>query len=380
MVDIIIGGDVCPINRNAGVFNRCEIDALFNDLLPEFLQADLAVVNLECPLVEAGHPVEKVGPVLRADPRAAKVLRMANIEIVNLANNHILDHGEAGLRSTISACVGAGIEIVGADEDARAGGRPIIRTVRGIRIALLAYAESEAVAAGVGMAFVNTLNLADYVRSLRFNRHAFDYLIVLLHAGVQHHPYPSPALQDTCRFMIEEGADAVICQHSHCPGAVESYLHGHIVYGQGNLLFDRFPLRPDTFYQGFLVRLTVGVGIQAGMELIPYRQSDQFAGARRMTPDEAELFLACIREKSERVQDPDFMRGQWAALCKEKRYDFYSTLRGHGRLARVLNRKMHFSNWAYDKQKVLNLHNMVTCESHREVLETILAMDARAKR
>ena len=49
----------------------------------------------------------------------------------------------------------------------------------------------------------------------------------------------------------------VVCQHSHCAGAFEAYRGGHIIYGQGNLISDS-PDGGDTWYEGFLVRLSLG--------------------------------------------------------------------------------------------------------------------------
>ncbi|MBJ6751620.1 CapA family protein [Geomonas anaerohicana] len=380
MVEIVIGGDVCPINRNAGTFHGGDASGLFSDLLTEFRRADLAVVNLECPLIEGGRSVAKVGPTLRAEPVGIVSLSKAHIGVVNLANNHILDYGAAGLLSTRSACARAGIAVVGVGADEREARRPIIREVGGVRVGLLAYAESEAVTAGVQTGGVSVLNLAEYVRSLRLRRNWFDSLIVLLHAGVQHYPYPSPMLQETCRFMVEEGADIVVCQHSHCPGAVEKYQKGHIVYGQGNLLFDRYPHRSGSFYHGFLVRVLLEAGLPARVELVPYHQSDQLPGARRMGAPQAERFLAEVREISARVQDVEFVREQWHQLCERKRYDLYSTLNGHGRVARFLNRRLRFSDWCFDKTRLLNLHHLISCDSHREALETLLAIDLEVRR
>ena len=68
---IIIGGDLCPIRRNAEYFCKGDAQHLFNDLLEEFAAADLAVANLECPLIEQQSPISKTGPVL--DGSAASV-------------------------------------------------------------------------------------------------------------------------------------------------------------------------------------------------------------------------------------------------------------------------------------------------------------------
>ncbi len=64
-----------------------------------------------------------------------------------------------------------------------------------------------------------------------------DKIIVILHGGIEYYPFPSPELQDKCHFLIEEGADIIVCQHTHCAGCIEEYLNGYIIYGQGNLIF-----------------------------------------------------------------------------------------------------------------------------------------------
>jgi poly-gamma-glutamate synthesis protein (capsule biosynthesis protein) len=40
-----------------------------------------------------------------------------------------------------------------------------------------------------------------------------------------------------CHAMARNGADVILCQHSHCIGAYEKYNDCHILYGQGNFHF-----------------------------------------------------------------------------------------------------------------------------------------------
>jgi poly-gamma-glutamate synthesis protein (capsule biosynthesis protein) len=107
----------------------------------------------------------------------------------------------------------------------------LLRTINSIRIGILALAEHEFSIATKNSPSANPLDLIEFVRSFKRHRDDFDYVIVLLHCGKEHYPYPSPKLQKTCHFMVEEGANAVICQHSHCTGCYEDYAGGHIVYG-----------------------------------------------------------------------------------------------------------------------------------------------------
>ncbi len=52
MINILIGGDICPIGRNQPFFVRGDAKSIFGDLLVEFEKADLSVANLECPLID----------------------------------------------------------------------------------------------------------------------------------------------------------------------------------------------------------------------------------------------------------------------------------------------------------------------------------------
>src|SRR6266404_4307582 len=111
---IVIGGDVCPMHRNAEYFCKGDAHGLFDDLLEEFKAADLALVNLECPLIERAAPIRKTGPNLAAESACIRGLANSHISCLGLANNHILDHGAHGVENTLRVCADAGIRTFGA--------------------------------------------------------------------------------------------------------------------------------------------------------------------------------------------------------------------------------------------------------------------------
>src|SRR2546423_1326456 len=115
--DVIIGGDILPSNGNRSFFIRGDADSLLGDLLVEFETADLRIINLECPLIEAETPIRKSGPTLGAESACVNGLAAAKIDVVGLANNHILDHGAAGLENPLAVCSKAGISTVGAGKN-----------------------------------------------------------------------------------------------------------------------------------------------------------------------------------------------------------------------------------------------------------------------
>ena len=108
-------------------------------------------------------------------------------------------------------------------------------SIQDIKIGFIGLSEHEFSLATEESWGANPLDLIDYIRNIKANSSEYDYLVVLLHGGSEHYPFPSPRLMETCRFLVEEGANAVVCQHSHCAGCYEEYLGRHIVYGQGNL-------------------------------------------------------------------------------------------------------------------------------------------------
>lgn len=373
MIHVVIGGDICPVGRSTPYFIDGDAPGIFNDLLNEFEKADLTVVNLECPLIKKESPILKSGPVLGADSVCVNGLKNAHIQVVGLANNHIMDHGAEGLRNTISVCRDAGLAIVGAGENLSEAADIFIQNTNGIRIAVMALAEHEFSIATKSTPGANPLDLIEYVRSVRRHQDEYDYLIVLLHGGKEHYPYPSPVLQQTCRFMIEEGAGAVICQHSHCPGCYEEWNGGHIVYGQGNLIFDGGPKNNETWHKGFLVKFNISLKKDAEIEFIPYLQSNEQPGARRMSLHQNNAFTERVKNRSERVKNETYIEKKWHEISETEKYYFFSTLRGHNQLFRSINKFTHFTNIIYSQKQLLALQNIVNCESHRELLQCILS-------
>ncbi len=374
-VRILIGGDICPIGRNQDLFRQGDAEGLLTNLLGEFQMADLVMVNLESPLIEKQAPIEKRGEHFGVPLDCTKGLQAMGVGVAAIGNNHIMDHGPGGLRSTIRALKEADIAYVGAGENTEEAGQVLHRQVGELSVAIVAVAEHEFSVATKISPGANPMNLIEYVRTMRELRRQCDCVIVLVHGGTEFYPYPSPELQQTCRFMVEEGARLVLCQHSHCPGCYESHEGGYIVYGQGNLLFDRHsePGFHGEWNRGLLVRLSIKPDKTTEVDLVPYLQSDERIGARRMTSDEEAAFMHEVRTRSLAIQDEKFVEQTWREFCLKKRDWYFSILRGHSKPVRKANRITHFADRLYSRSAMLALQNTVRCESHREVLQAILA-------
>lgn len=372
MPTLLIGADLCPIEANQPYFLRGDAEALFHDLLPEFAAADLVVANLECPLIERPSPILKTGPTFGEPSECIRGIQAAGIDVLALANNHILDHGAAGLENTLKVCQAAGIATVGAGPNLEAARRILTRDLGGLRVGILAVAEFEFSIAGRSSWGANPMDLIDFVRNVQSQRTAFDVLIVLVHGSAEFH-VPTPRIQDTCRFMVEMGAHAVIVQHPHVLGGWEEYRGAPIVYGQGALVMDEAIYRDrKSFHQGVLVKLTVPEPAHVALELIPFTQSDPVPGARRMPPETGRQFLDDLARLSRSLQDPAAVEARWIEFCEARRHRVLSALLGHGGILRRLNRGGLLERFLYGNRRLLGCRNLVCCETHRETLQTLL--------
>src|SRR5690554_5799738 len=142
-INIIIGGDLYPKGKVEKLFIDGNASEIFNDILPYFEQADYTVVNLECPLSNTNSPIEKDGAALRAEEETINGIKASHIDAVNLSNNHILDHGELGIKNTINVLSKNKINYFGAGPNIKEAQTAHIIQIKGKQIAFLGIAEHE---------------------------------------------------------------------------------------------------------------------------------------------------------------------------------------------------------------------------------------------
>lgn len=373
MPSILIGADICPIEGNRRYFMDGDANRLFNDLLPELKAADLVIANLECPLIQAPSPIPKTGPIFGEPGECIRGIQAAGIDVLCLANNHILDHGPEGLRNTLEVCERAGVATVGAGHDLESAGRVLARDLDGIRVGIFAVAEREFSVASVDRSGANPLDVIAFVRMMQRERGKFDVFIVLFH-GAAEFQAPTPRVQELCRFMVEMGASAVVVQHPHVLGGFETHQGGHIFYGQGALIMDEAIYRDrKTFHDAYLIRLDLAPKGQVNFSIIPFVQSTPAPGARRLVGVAESKFRKCLEERAKAILNPAFVAAEWTRFCEESRHSYFSAMLGHSRVFRKLNYRGWLTRLLYPKRALLGTQNVVRCETHREAIETLFA-------
>jgi hypothetical protein len=379
MVRIVIGSDVCPMGSLEPLFVAGDAPAIFHDLLEAISSADLSVVNLECPLVSRSTPINKAGgAVLKASADCIRGFSAARWQLLNLANNHSFDQGADGLTETLSTVRQAGLAVVGAGRDIHDAKAPFVTHIAGQRIVIYSMAEREYSVAGDTEPGSNPLDLINLIEAIAVYKQGGAF-VVLFHGGTDC-PYPSPEMVRRCRFIVDMGADAVICSHPHRPLPWEFYRGRPIAYGMGNFVFEelRNPLQnpPPGWHEGYLVTLTL-VGGQVGFLPVPYFQCRPVLGALRMDRHSEQRFLAEMEERGKRLSEPSFLKTEWLAHCARERESYLSDLFGYSRWVRKASRLLGVS--LHSHEDVLNALLLSQCETHLEVLNSLFR-EARQRR
>ncbi|MCX7804570.1 MAG: CapA family protein [Planctomycetota bacterium] len=359
---LLFSGDLCPINRVERMLTSGDITRAFGDTMELFAAADLAVVNLEAPLCRKEAPIRKCGPNFRADPRTARSLAAAGVDVCCLANNHVMDQGAAGLRWTLAALDSAGLRHVGAGPDQTAAGGPLRIEIRGIWLALLNFGivEGAAPMEGPGAA---RLEAAAVLRATAAAAETGSLTIAVLHAGREEVPLPSPQMRDLCRGLVEAGAAAVVCHHPHVPQGIEFHRNRPIAYSLGNFLFDWHEPEPHTD-SGFLLELGVSRRDVVELAVHPFRKSAAGGAGLLRGRDRAE-WLRFLRDLSEPLADERLMVRLWKEQCRMQLGAGYPN-----RLKRLAGL---FSPDAGERMRAgLTMLNLLRGFEHNEVLQEAL--------
>lgn len=243
---------------------------------------DLNLINLETTLTHSHFKVPKVFN-FKATPDKVQCLIEANINIVNIANNHILDFSKQGLTETIATLDKAGIFHIGAGKNIASAQAPVIIQKEGLNLGFIGCTDNEpgwlAGSQQPGTHYVNIEDpnhrqaFLDYIIRVR-QENSLDFLIVSLHWGPNQREIPSQEFQQFAHAMIKAGADIIHGHSAHVTQGVELYQNKLILYDTGDFVDDYMVgphLRNDQSFL-FLIEITKQ-GLQK-LSLVPVMISD----------------------------------------------------------------------------------------------------------
>ena len=291
-ISLVFGGDVMfgrrffdpneDGNPDDGRLQPDSTAADYADLLggvaPVLAAADLAVVNLETPLLAAAfidptrprpsgfHPSKEF--VFGSLPVAAVGLKAVGVDVTGIGNNHLYDGLDAGVQQTLGALDAAGF----AAGSGRAGGgmteasawAAAVADVRGTRVAVLACTTIDGaatppsyVAEGTNKAGAAACSAQGIRTAVTAARDQADLVVMMIHGGEEYDRDPTERIQALSAVARSAGAMLVVDHHPHVVGGFDADSGALTAWTIGNLLFDQ-TVWPT--FEGYLLTVHVRDG------------------------------------------------------------------------------------------------------------------------
>jgi poly-gamma-glutamate synthesis protein (capsule biosynthesis protein) len=222
--DLCYNFGVKSVSENKGVVH------LFKDVRANLKNGDIVFGNLEAPISNYTAKTGFEANFFRAEPDAIEGLKNANFNVLSVANNHIMEHGEEAFLSTVSSLKENNITPVGV------ANRTEILEVNGYKIAILAYSFIDDF---IAKSLYNKINSEGKIlEDIMTIKKSVDLVIVSLHWGYEYVLFPSPEQVEIGRRLIDYGTDIILGHHAHVIQGYEIYKGRPIIYGLGNFIFD----------------------------------------------------------------------------------------------------------------------------------------------
>ncbi len=204
--------------------------------------ADLAVVNLECPL--GGKPYTGY-PCFSAPDSYAQQLLTSGFDLFLTANNHCLDRRDKGLVRTCQLLDSLGIPHIGTypSQQDRNQRIPYIVNVKGMKIAFLDYTYGTngiPIQGDVIVDFIDQQLIADDIALAR--ERGAHAICVNLHWGIEYQLKPVATQRTLADWLVTQGVDLIIGGHPHVVEPMEMRYSKEydknvlLVYSMGNFI------------------------------------------------------------------------------------------------------------------------------------------------
>ena len=343
----LLVGDFSPTAENEHLFREKNIPELFTDAISIFDSKDLVAVNLECAITESENGIKKFGPCLRAPTQTAQVMQSIGVNLCGLSNNHIFDYGIRGMKDTFDALGQVGIPTTGFGNNYEDARKNFSFEHNGEKICVVAVCEHEYSYALEDRMGSRPFDEYDTIEDIRLAKAEHDRVIVMYHGGKELCQYPSPRLLKLCRAMARNGADVILCQHSHCIGCYENYNGSHILYGQGNFHFVKSK-KADVWYNSLAVEYDT---VTNEIYFTPLKCTEH--GIALAGGEEGEKIMRDFTERSKTLLDGKWREG-WREFCESRRAGY----------TKAIGQAFNPTSTAVDNAR---FGHYLDCEAHTDV-------------
>ena len=327
-------------------------------------EVDVAFVNFEGPIAgEDDKEIVKNGPNIRMSIEAAEAVRYAGFTHATLANNHILDYGVVAMDRTENILNTNGIKTIGIGRNLMEASKTLYLNDNKETIAIINCCENEFSLATDSMPGANHMNPIRQYYEIQEAKKKADRIIMIIHGGPEMYKLPTIRMQQTYRFFIDAGADAIVNHHQHVFSGYEIYNGKPIIYGIGNLFFSSSSASNAEWHKGYIVIIDTS---DLHITLHPYEQYDEPIEFKFIND---QLFFKEISELNKIIADPTSLKHQQEVYYSQNVNSSLNTFEPFSnRIIKFLRYRGLLPRLQNDK-KILSIENAIMCESHRDKLE-----------
>jgi len=248
---------------------RDDLLSMFAGVRAAMRDSPVCFGQLETVVSDRGAVVPNARLAMRAPAALAPALADSGFTMMSFAGNHCLDWGYEGFDDTLRHVADAGVQLAGAGATVAAARRPVVQTVDGVRVALIAASAilPEGYAATVDKAGCAPLrahtfyeqiehdqpgtparvrshadrhDLAALLASIRTAKAQADIVLLSLHWGIHMVRGSLAEYQiEVAHAAIEAGVDAILGHHPHLMKGIEIYRGRPIFYSLGNFAIEQ---------------------------------------------------------------------------------------------------------------------------------------------
>ena len=268
---INITSDWAPVNNDSSDSMINKKEKYYGDLYKYFKKGDLNVTNLETVIDNKQRKFGKNALRFINNSKILNSLNSINTNLVCLANNHIMDNGVIGLKTTLKYLKKNKINHVGAELSQKKIYKPFLFHKNNQKIAVINTSEGEEANEKynnhIGSSDIESYKVIDQIRNCKSK----GYLTILIvHAGVEYIPVPPPYIRNIYKSFVEEGADLVVGHHPHVSQGFEIYKNVPIFYSLGNFTMWKKNLRRNC-YQSFFLNIDIQNNKLSKINLVPFQ-------------------------------------------------------------------------------------------------------------
>ena len=200
-----------------------DFNPIYTEVKSIVQKADIAFINQET--VMAGTRFGYSGyPAFNTPQSLANTLAATGFDILNLANNHAMDMGAAGLYATLDYLdTFKEFTVIGAR---KSGESARVITKNNVKFGFLSYTFS---LNGIPLprdnpSAVSMIDRNKMTEEISALRPLCDFLIVSMHWGAEYLLEPDKSQTDLAKFLAEQNVDLVIGHHPHVLQRVETII------------------------------------------------------------------------------------------------------------------------------------------------------------